>query len=190
MNTRILILLTFLTPLLARADEEAERAALRQIKAAYEDAVNHDKVAAFAPHLAADATGVMLTDEEISGAAGLEAYWQKIKTLIGPGGSYRVAVNVGKTDLHGTVAVSRGTTSDEVKTAAGKEFRWQSHWTAVLVQDGGAWKVTRLHASMDPLHNPFVTATATVTHWIYAGGGALAGLLIGALAARRKARGM
>lgn len=186
MNTRILILATLHLPAIARADEEAERAALRQIKAAYEDAVNHDQVAAFAPHLAADATGVMLTDEEISGAAGLEAYWRKIKTLIGAGGSYHVAVNVDKTDLRGVVAISRGTTNDEVKTAAGKEFRWQSHWTAVLVQDAGAWKVTRLHASMDPLHNPFVNATASVMHWIYAGGGVLAGMLIGVIAARRR----
>ncbi len=161
------------------ADEEAGHAALRKIKAAYEEAINTDALAKFEPWLGKDATGVMVTDEEVHGFAELQSYWLRIKALLGSGGSYAVKVNVDQTDLLGDVAVARGTTDDTAKTARFGSVDFHSHWTAVLRKDGGEWKVLRLHASMDPLENPFVTARATGRALAFGGAGAVLGLVLG-----------
>ena len=79
----LLICAAFLFVAAARADEEADRAALRKIKAAYEEAVNSNDLSKVAPFVDENATGAMLTAEEISGFKGLEAYNQKIRALIG-----------------------------------------------------------------------------------------------------------
>ena len=163
------------------ADEEAEHAALRKIKAAYEEAVNTDAMQKLEPWLGKDVTGVMVTDEEVHSFAELQAYWLRIKALLGSGGSYTVKVNVDKTDLLGDVAVSRGTTDDTAKTARFGSVNFHSHWTAVLRKDGGEWKVLRLHASMDPLENPFVTARTASRSLAFGGAGVALGLVLGLL---------
>ncbi len=161
------------------ADEEAEHAALRKIKAAYEEAVNTDALPKFEPWLGKDATGIMITDEEIHGFAEMQAYWLRIKALLGSGGSYTVKVNVDQTDLLGDVAVSRGTTDDTAKTARFGSVNFHSHWTAVLRKDGGEWKVLRLHGSMDPLENPFVVARAASRSLAFGGVGVVLGFVLG-----------
>ena len=163
------------------ADEEAEHAALRKIKAAYEEAVNMDAMPKFEPWLGKDATAVMVTDEEVHSFAELQAYWLRIKALLGSGGSYAVKVNVDKTDLLGDVAVSRGTTDDTAKTARFGSVSFHSHWTAVLRKEGGEWKVLRLHASMDPLENPFVVARTASRSLAFGGAGVALGLVLGLL---------
>src|SRR5439155_859252 len=115
----------------ACADDDADRAALREIKAAYEQAVNSNDLSKIAPHLADGVTGVMVTAEEIKSFKDLESYWQKIKGLIGAGGSYHVTVNVDKTDIVGDIAVSRGSTDDFVHSNAGRDFKFKSFWTSV-----------------------------------------------------------
>ena len=141
-----------------RADEAADHNALRAIKATYEEAVKSGMPAKLAPHVSTNTTGVMVTGEQVEGMAGLESYWKKIQNLIGPGGTYEVAVNVDKTDLFGDLALSRGTTADIVRLGNGKEFKFGSSWSTVCRKEGGAWKVIRMQATMDPVQNPFVSA--------------------------------
>ena len=163
------------------ADEDAEHAAVRKIKTAYEEAVNTDAMEKFEPWLGKDATGVMVTDEELHSFAELQAYWLRIKALLGSGGSYTVKVNVDQTDLLGDVAVSRGTTDDTAKTARFGSVNFHSHWTAVLLKDGGEWRVLRLHGSMDPLENPFVVARMASRSLAFGGVGAVLGFVLGLL---------
>src|SRR5437016_3042511 len=82
----------------ARAEREADRAALSSIRTNYMDAVNSGDLSKFTPHLSKGVTGVMVTGEEVKGLEGLQSYWKKIQDLIGPGGSYQVTVNADKTD--------------------------------------------------------------------------------------------
>lgn len=106
---------------------------------------------------ATNATGVMVTGEPVAGLVGLEAYWNKIQGLIGPGGSYQVKVNVDKSDLYGDLAVSSGTTDDTVRLASGKELRFNSLWTTISRKENGEWKLIRLQATMDPVENVFIS---------------------------------
>jgi ketosteroid isomerase-like protein len=161
-----------------RADDESDRADLRTIKAAYEEAVNSGDLSKIAPYLDKNVTGVMVTGEAVEGLEGLESYWKKIQTLIGPGGSYQVKVNVDKTDLFTDLAVSRGNTEDLVRLPAGKELTFSSFWTAVCRKDNGKWKVLRMQASMDPVQNVFVSSRLKLTKFFYGAGGFAIGILL------------
>jgi uncharacterized protein (TIGR02246 family) len=160
------------------ADDEADRTALRTIKAAYEEAINSKDPSKMAPHLATNVTGVMVTGDVVEGFQGLEAYWKKIQALIGEGGKYQVKVNTDKTDLFGEVAVSRGNTEDVVTLANGKEFKFGSRWTAVCHKETGGWKVIRMQATMDPVDNVFTSARLKTTKFVYGGAGLAAGVLL------------
>lgn len=161
------------------ADEEADRASLRTIKAAYEEAVNGRTPLKIAPYLDENVTGVMVTGDPITGLAGLEAYWKKIQDLIGEGGIYQVKVNTEKTDLFGDLAVSYGTTDEIVTLANGKEFKFNSLWNTVCRKENGEWKVIRMQATMDPVSNTFVTAKRSADKFTYAGLGLVAGIVLG-----------
>jgi len=162
----------------ARADEEADHAALRMIRTNYMEAVNSGDLSKMASHLSRDVTGVMVTGEEVKGLDGLQSYWKRIQDLIGPGGSYHVTVNVDKTDLSGEVAVSRGNTEDIVRLGSGKELRFNSFWTSVCRKEDGVWKVVRMQASMNPVDNVFVSLNLQKTRLAYGVGGIVAGAIL------------
>lgn len=172
----------------ARADLESDRAALRVIKAAYEEACKAGDPAKLGPYLAKEATGVMVTGEEVVGLDGIKAYWAKIQSLMGPGGNYTTTVNVDTTEVFGDVAVSRGTTDDVVRVAGGKELKFNSRWTAVCRRENGVWKIHRMQASLDPIQNVFISVRVTGAKLTFAIGGAVVGCLLGIFLYRAKKR--
>ena len=78
----------------AVADVDADHAALKELVTAYEQAIAAGDPNSLKPHLADDFTGVMVTGEEVTNLAGLDAYWQKIQGYLGEGGKYTVEVVV------------------------------------------------------------------------------------------------
>lgn len=175
----------------ARADDEADRAALRLIRTNYMEAVNSGDLAKIAPFLSKDVTGVMVTGQEVKGFDGLKDYWKQINQLIGPGGSYHVVLNVDKTDLYdGNLALSRGKTDDTLRLESGKELRFNSFWTAVCRKEDGAWKVIRMEASMNPVDNAFVNLRLLRARMVAGACGFLVGfiLVLGLLTLRRTRR--
>lgn len=161
------------------ADNEKDHAALREIKSAYEEAVNSGHPEKIAHHLAGNVTAVMVTGEEVQGTAGLDAYWKKVRGLIGEGGTYRVEVLTDKTEFAGDLAFSRGRTHESVALANGKTFKFEALWSTVCQKQDGQWKVLRMHSTIDPINNPFVLARLTATKWSYG----LLGLILGSVAA-------
>jgi ketosteroid isomerase-like protein len=138
-----------------QAQDDADRQALRQIRTNYMDAVNSGDLTKIKNDLATNITGVMVTGKPVEGYDDLVAYWKEIQTLIGPGSTYHVAVNVDKTDLYGDIAVSRGTTDESVHLN-GTDLNFNGYWTAVCHKEGDTWKVVRMQATMDPVHNVFI----------------------------------
>jgi ketosteroid isomerase-like protein len=169
--------------LTVHADEEADRVTLRNIKSAYEEALNSDNVNKLAALLDPNFSGVVVTGEEIKGLEGLQRYWGKIKELIGPGGTYHVKVNAERADTEflGDVAVSHGTTDETVRTDKGRNFEFNSLWTAVCRKQNGEWKVVRIHAAMNPVNNAFTSTFMRVAKLAYGGGGLGIGFLLGFL---------
>lgn len=185
-NLFAIVLLAIVSP--TRADLESDRAELRVIKAAYEEACKTGDPTKLAPYLAKETTGVMVTGEEVVGLDGIKAYWAKIQSLMGPGGTYSPTVNVETTEVFGDVAVSRGTTDDAVRVAGGKELKFNSRWTAVCRRENGAWKIHRMQASLDPIQNVFIATRVTGAKLTFGIGGSVAGFVLGFLLFRRTNR--
>lgn len=173
-----------------RADDDADRAALRMIRTNYETAVNSGDLTKLKNDLSDGITGVMVTGEAVKGFDGLVNYWKGIQNLIGPGGSYHVAVNVDKTDLFGDIAVSYGTTDETVRLSNGKELHFSTSWTSVCHRENGAWKIFRIQATLNPINNVFVSYLMTKMRLVYGVGGFAAGIVLVSLFRflRRKAK--
>ena len=163
---------------IARADDDADRAALRMIRTNYEDAANSGDLSKFKNDLDDQVTGVMVTGEPVTGYDGLVSYWKGIQDLIGPGGSYHVTVNTDNTELFGDVAVSRGATDESVRLASGKELDFSSYWTAVCHKENGNWKVFRMQATLNPVHNVFVALQLGKAKLTYGIGGFVIGVVL------------
>jgi ketosteroid isomerase-like protein len=172
-----------LIPGISHADEQEDRAALSKIRGIYEEVVKTDDLTKLMPYLAEDLSAVTPTGEEVKSPQELQAYFKKVWGMIGKGGTYEVKANLGRTDFYGDIAVSSGTTDESIRSAAGNDFKQLGLWTAVTRKIDGQWKVIRMHGSMDPLTNSFVTtfraAELKITKLIYGLGGLGVGLLVG-----------
>jgi len=175
----IVTLVAILAPGILMAQDEAEHAALRKLRTAYEEALNSNQVEKLKPILAENFTGVMITAEEVKGFEELQAYWKKVWGLIGQGGRYQIKVNTDQTDFFGDISLSRGKTQELVQTGAGKEFRFGANWTAICQKRNGEWKILRVQGAMDPLENTFVVDTVRITKTFYGVGGLLLGIALG-----------
>ncbi len=175
------------------AGEEADHEALRLLKTAYEEAIRNNKIETLAGHFHPDFHGVMVTGRPVNSFADVQQFWRDLRTLIGDGGTYTTTINPERSVILGDIALARGTTDDVVRTAAGKEYRVTTLWSATLQKDGGAWKVRSLQGTMDPIGNPFVGEVASRAVLQYASGagviGLVLGLLLGRVWGRRRAAG-
>lgn len=174
------------------ANEEADHAALRRLKTAYEEAVRDNKIDALAGDFHADFHGVMVTGRAVNSFADVQQYWRDIHGLMGDGGSYSTTLSPERSVILGDVALARGTTSDIVKTSDGHEYRFSTLWTATLQRDGADWKIRSVQGTMDPIANPFVRefAQRAMVRTASAAGAAslVLGALIGAVWQRRRAK--
>jgi ketosteroid isomerase-like protein len=176
----------------ASPEEEAEHAAIRQLRALYEQAIREGKPEMLAPHVASDFRGVMVTGRLVKNVEELQRYWADIQGLIGPGGRYTTTLNPERSVILGDIALARGSTDDVVVTDEGREFRFTSLWTATLQKVDGVWKVRQMQGSIDPVDNAFVREfgrRALVPAAAIAGAVGLAiGVVVGLFISRRRAR--
>jgi hypothetical protein len=63
----------------------------------------------------------------------------------------------------------------------------ESRWTATLVQNQGRWQIQSLHAGVNILDNPILTAASQVPY-LWALGGLVLGLLSGWMLGRGRSR--
>ena len=73
---KTLLILFFLT-LLPAFSQEADKQALRDLKATYEQAIAAGDLSVIEPYLADDFTAVMITADEVEDYDGIKAYWKK-----------------------------------------------------------------------------------------------------------------
>ncbi len=159
-------------------DRESDKQALRALAARYETAINEGSFAGLQDSLAPEVSAVFMTGTEVRGLQEMQAYYDKIKAQLGSGGSYAVKLKPDNTDFYGDVAVAHGSSAETVTLGNGKQIAYQSRWTTVLRKVGDKWLATRLHVSIDPIDNPFVTMQLRVAKGIYLAIGVAAGLVI------------
>ena len=159
---------------------EADRQALRDLKALYEKAASTGDIDALAPLVGPGFTGVMMTSDPVASVEDMRSYWARMRSLIGDGGSYRVELAIdGPSEFFGDIAVAHGTSKDFVHTGSGRDYNFDGRWTAVFRRTPEGWKALRIHGSMDPIGNPFVRAGVSGTAWVVGIVAVLVGALLG-----------
>lgn len=166
------------------ADEhEADRNALRALKAIFEQAASKNQLDLLRPHLHEPFSVVTYTDREFSDFEAFKARWQETRDEVVGQGSYQVTLKPEPTEFFGDVAVARGDSDNVLVASSGNEYRLTSHWTAVFHKVDGQWTIVRVHSSLDPFGNPMIRGE--VRRWLVFVGIAAAalGLVIGGLVA-------
>lgn len=169
---------------IAQQDHADERAILLQLKDQYEKAVSEGNADLVASHIAESFTGVMTTNESVTGLAGLKDYWKRIQELIGSGGTVSTKIAYEPTLFAGDLALSHGTSTNQVKTSAGKTYQYNTHWTAISRKSGQEWKLLRIHDSMDPINNEFVEAFSSYRALKYSAISGVLALVLGVFVGR------
>jgi uncharacterized protein (TIGR02246 family) len=190
----LFLALLFTTPIFAQSpspedEHAADRTALRQLGASYEQAINGGNLTSLAPSVAPDATAVFVTNDEVQGIEDMQKFFENIKERLGKGSSYTVKLQPDRTAFFGDIALAHGTSDELAKTGSGREFKFTTHWTAVLRKDAGQWKALRLQVTMDPFNNPAVAAQLQMRTWIAAGLGVVAAIvafIIGRISAKKR----
>lgn len=176
-------------PVLAQEDQqEADHAALREFKTLFETAASENQLDLLKPMLHEPFSVVTYTDREFTDFEAFKTRWKQTRDEIVGNGSYKVTLLPERSEIYGDLAIARGDSENVLVTAAGNEYRFTSHWTAVFRKVDGQWKVVRVHSSLDPFGNPMVVGEVTRKMLQVGSGAAIGGLLIGALLAYLLAR--
>ncbi len=183
MKTVILAFLTLCLPVLAT---EEDKQALRDLRAIYEKAIAERDLNALKPHLASDFTAVMITADEVTGFDGIVAYWAKVEEFIGQGGTYQVSVDPDDSTFEGNLAIAKGRALEKVTLRGGRKLEFTSQWTAIARKEGAAWKLVRIHATIDPVSNPIIDSLQRFKIWSVAGVCLIVGFIAGLLIRRKR----
>lgn len=87
----------------------------------------------------------------------------------------------------GTVAIADGTMEDEYFPIIRGPFKLDAKWTTTAAKINGEWKVVALHLSANVFNNVLIDEAKRAL-MLAVGGGLVAGLVLGWLAGRRRAR--
>lgn len=150
-------------------DNAADKAALRQIKSAYENAINNDDMGSLSPFIASSFSATMATGQKVQSFDEFKAYWKTMKTLVGIGpnlrGKYEVSVEPIDSYFLGNYAFSFGTSKETLVTDVAvkdsresKSYKFNSTWYSLCVKDGDLWKLMAGHVVVDPFHSTFSEA--------------------------------
>jgi ketosteroid isomerase-like protein len=184
-----LMFVMFLLPIQAQVPENdthaSDKQALRALAEKYENAINQGNFSSLKEFVAPSASAVFMTGHELVGLDAMQKYYDEVKVKLGTGSSYSVKLNPADTEFYDSIAVTHGTSDERVTFGNGKQLAYQSKWTAVLQKNNDQWIAIRMHVSIDPIDNPFITMKNQVTHWIYSSVAGLSGALLAWLIARR-----
>lgn len=167
-------------------EHAADREALRTLAHRYEEAINQGDLTVLSNSVAPNASAVFMTADEFTGIQSMQTFLDEVKKMMGKGSRYTIKLAPGTTDFIGDVALTKGTCDEIATLGSGQTFSYKTYWTAVLRKENGEWKATRLHVSLNPFENPFITAKISVRTWITGGVAGILGLAIGFLFGKRK----
>lgn len=192
MNKILTFLAMCMLPILATSQAMAEtedpRAADRQalIKVFHEieAGINDQNVERMVAQMVPDATVTWLNGEVSRGHDQIRAYYHRM--VKGPDrilDKYTTAAKIGAhARFFGDVAVADGTMRDSFFPVARGPFQLDSNWTSTSVKIDGQWKVASMHLSANVFTNDLIQEAKSAA--VKAGiGGAVAGLILGLLAA-------
>lgn len=188
---RYILILAFLfasNPALA-AEEEADHAIHQELRAVLqgmEQAINARRYSDLEPYFVEDLRVTTINQEVISKRSEITAYFEK---WFGEGG-YLKTLEItltpdAVTELYGdkSFGIVRGSGDEKYVLADGRYFDMSTRWTATVMKDtDGQWRILSLHIGTNFLDNPILDKAESAL-MTFAGGGLVAGLVLGWLIA-------
>jgi ketosteroid isomerase-like protein len=185
-----LLVLTCGSHSFAQEDDEADHEALRELKAVFEKAASQNQLDLLRPHLHEPFSVVTYTDREFTDFEAFKSRWQQTRDETVGSGSYKVTLLPERSEIYGDMAIAHGDSENVLVTGTGNEYKFSSHWTAVLRKVDGEWRIVRAHSSLDPFGNPMLVAGVKqklVQVGLATGAGGLAlGAIVAYFLARRR----
>lgn len=168
------------------ADHEQLRGLLQEAKRA----VNAFDLDALGPLLAPGFVLVLADQTLVTDIEGLKAYFQATFKADGAplrGLHIEPEASALSQFIDDRVAVDYGISNDTYLLRGGQSMAMESRWTTTLVRNGGRWQIQSLHAGVNILDNPILTA-ARRGSYLWALGGGVFGALLGWLGMRWRGR--
>jgi ketosteroid isomerase-like protein len=187
----LFLICLLVAPVAAEQDpREADHQQLRGLLQEVKRAVNEYDLDALGPLLAPGFVLVMADQTVITDLDGLKAYFHAMfRADEAPlrGVTIEPQALALSQFINERVAVSYGMSTDTYLLPGGKPVTMESRWTATLVQNQGRWQIQSLHAGVNILDNPILTAASQVPY-LWALGGLVLGLLSGWMLGRGRSR--
>jgi ketosteroid isomerase-like protein len=136
-------------------------AAITALRTELIDSFNKGDLNRLLSHLDPDVVVTWQNAEVCRGPEAVRKYYDRMMT--GPDRVVdKIASNPVVDDRHvyGDWAVSWGNLHDSYVLRDGKEFKFDSRFTATIARRGSEWKVTSFHASINAFDNPILTIVA------------------------------
>ncbi|MCS5710324.1 nuclear transport factor 2 family protein [Candidatus Berkiella aquae] len=169
---------------------EADHEALRELLTKSSSALNENNFEAIRPYLDEKFTIITIDNSKFTSLDDFKAYWDKMfKGEHAKLKSISIkAVADDKTYFPSTdVGVVDGTADQTFTFSDGDVRTIQTRWTAVVHKENNQWKLMKIHFSGNILDNPVLDA-AKKQLFLFAGIGAIAGLLLGFILMKLKCR--
>lgn len=164
---------------------------LRAMKDRAVDAVNKKDLEALLKEVSPAIRFTAMNNEIVRDHDGLRTYYAKMME-----GASRIVEEMsinGEPDelallfADNKIATATGTSKAYFKIKGGLTFTAPLRWTATMENTGGKWTIAAIHFSANMFDNPLLSAAGTFWKWV-AAGVAFAGLVLGYLLGRRKAK--
>lgn len=167
---------------------EALHAEIRAIRDEILAAIGRGDFAAIVPHLHPNVVFTPMNNRVCRGPEEVRAYFDRM--LKGPDAvlkSVRFDMKVDRlTDLYGDTGLAFGDSDAVYVMRNGTELAIRTRWTCALVRQDGRFKIAAFQASPNAFDNPILAQMSRVASLKGGGIGAVAGLLLGLVIARRK----
>ena len=164
---------------------------LRAMKDRAVEAVNKKDAEALLKEVSPAIRFTAMNNEIVRGHDGLRAYYTKMME-----GASRIVEDMsinGEPDelallfADNKIATATGTSEAYFKIKGDLTFTAPLRWTATMENTGGKWTIAAIHFSANMFDNPLLSAASGFWKWV-AAGVAAAGLALGYLLGRRKAK--
>jgi ketosteroid isomerase-like protein len=177
----------------AEEPDHAIHQELRGILTTVQSAVNSGHYDAMLPVLSNDVRATTITQETMAGHAAVHEYFRK---WFGPGGFLRklemklTADDLTELSADKTWGIVRGSAIETYTLADGRVYSMPTRWTATVAKESdGRWRLRAIHFGTNFLDNPILDEAKRKAKQYTAagaGGGLLAGLVLGFVLGRRR----
>jgi hypothetical protein len=138
---------------------EADHAELRQLLKTAQEAVNSDRPELLQAYLHKDYVVTMMNQEVVTQEKSLKQVfhdWFKKPDAILKSMHIELEATIQTNIYGGRFGVCYGTSVDTYELNDGRQFTFDSTWTATVIKEGEQWKLVALHVGVDPIDNPLI----------------------------------